>query len=502
MSVQFAEEVTITKSSVKNLTAQRIIQQFKLNHRIFSDGNSIQLSKQAIFIDSDLDICLYNEVPMVYTNINNSRSSDYCINYPIAEFTFKGELLESFSKHMDNYEKLHELYGQSFARKILVGNKLFIKNLNLATPTQIDILQSHLTWAYNSAKYNTKNPFNHLSDLHHLSKIETSDGKEITTSEYLASWMNNLYQQNIDTLEIISYDDIIPVSKLRLNTLPNDFKSFQPGVTNFEKKLSFKEWAGDAVYINLTRWIKDFHLSQGLIFNKNHEIEISKKIAIDFIKVPEINSINESYLEIIKVKKKLELILVSNKIFSIIKKKDNYECIKRGIMFSDDEDINGNYHHCLVKSAQYEILMTKDHINPLKEFKQSIEEALNNIRPFKALQDVFYEYGHLFPKRIVLGKSLKNILQTTFHDPYIKIDLESSNLDKLNTSYFLTQYEDIIEKDDLPSWIQDINNNLEIIEFDKIIHLYEILGEEQRRKIDIISNHDVNKVIITGITNL
>ena len=137
-----------------------------------------------------------------------------------SELNFKDELLESFSNHMDNDEKLHELYGQFFARKMLVGNKLFIKNLNLATSTQIDVLQSHLTWAYNSAKYNTKNPFNNLSDLHHLPKIETSDGKEIKTSGSLANWMNNLYQKNM--FEIISYDDIIPVSKLRYNTLSDD----------------------------------------------------------------------------------------------------------------------------------------------------------------------------------------------------------------------------------------------------------------------------------------
>ena len=100
-------------------------------------------SKQAIFSDGDLDISLYKEAPTVYTNINNLQSSDLCISYPIAEFTFKGVMLESFTKYNDD----NELYGQFFARKVLVGDKLFIKNSSLATSTQIEILQFHLAWA-------------------------------------------------------------------------------------------------------------------------------------------------------------------------------------------------------------------------------------------------------------------------------------------------------------------------------------------------------------------
>src|ERR1044071_4273827 len=102
MSVQphsFAAE--ITKTPVKSLTtAEQIIQQFKLNHGLFLDGNSIKPSEQAIFVDSDLDISLYKGSPIVYIKINNSPN--LCINYPIAEFTFKGEMSESFSEHMDD----------------------------------------------------------------------------------------------------------------------------------------------------------------------------------------------------------------------------------------------------------------------------------------------------------------------------------------------------------------------------------------------------------------
>ncbi|CAB5215388.1 unnamed protein product [Rhizophagus irregularis] len=58
-----------------------------------------------------------------------------------------------------------------------------------------------------------------------------------------------------------------------------------------------------------------------------------------------------------------------------------------------------------------------------------------------------------------------------------------------------------MEKNDLSNWIQNTNNNLEIIEFDNIIPLYKILKVEQQRKIDDILKNDF-KIIMTGITDL
>jgi hypothetical protein len=53
--------------------------------------------------------------------------------------------------------------------------------------------------------------------------------------------------------------------------------------------------------------------------------------------------------------------------------------------------------------------------------------------------------------------------------------------------------------------IQNTNDGLEIIEFDEIISLYDILELEQKRKIDIVlndNNQDNLKIIMTGRTNL
>jgi hypothetical protein len=92
-----------------------------------------------------------------------------------------------------------------------------------------------------------------------------------------------------------------------------------------------------------------------------------------------------------------------------------------------------------------------------------------------------------------LGRSLKNILSNNTSTTF-KIDLEQLKFDDLN---LLSREE---EKNDLFkfNWVQNTNNNLEIIEFDNIISLCKILKVEQQRKIDDL----LIKIIMTGITDL
>ncbi|CAB4409322.1 unnamed protein product [Rhizophagus irregularis] len=482
---------------------QQIIRQFKLNHGLVLNGTSIMPSIQEVTAeDGELKMNLYNGEPLVYTYINskdNDLKLDNCIDFPVVEIIYNGNLLESFLEYTNDEKKL---YGDYLARKFLAGGKLFIKNFNLATPTQIDILKYYLLCVYQSAKYSTDIQFSNLFTLNLLPELVALDGEKINTHENLINWMNNLYQKEM--IDIISYDNLISISQLRLNKSLVDsdletFKEKQPGVVNFKEKLSLKKWVEDAVNDNLIIWTKNFGLFQGLIINNNDEIEISKKIPITIIKIPEVNSINKSYSKSIKPSTKLEFTLFSNHIFS--KNLSTFPFIK-----NNDKTYKG-YNHVLVKCEKREILLNTDSIKPTKEFEQSIEKALNGMKPMKVLQDIFDEYGHLFPKRIVLGRYLKNILQdlsspNTFDNvndvnDYNKI-LET--LDNLNISYLLTQNGRIIEKSDLHDWIQN-TDNLEIVEFDNIIPLYEILGIEQQRKIDDILK-DNYRIIMTGVTDL
>jgi hypothetical protein len=508
-------------------TEQQIIHHWNLNRGLFLDGSSIQPSKKLVLVDDgDLDISACKGEPIVYTNINNPdklnllsynnkvgfndtlKQLDLCINFPVAEITYRADLLKSFSTN--------EEHGHFFAKNFIAGGQLFIKNFKVFSSQikQIDILKFYLALTYNSAKNNTGIHFNsnYFDLMHFLPRIETSSGKEIRTPKELSNWMNDLYQNNI--IEIISYNNIIPISQLSPETLSvDDFNEKQttdnpnerqPGIANFEKKLSLEEWIEEDL-CRLIRWIKDFHLLQGFVINKLHKIENSKKISINLTGIPTVKKIDNSYFEITNPTSKLEEILISNNIFS----NKNIESFPfLSIKINDFSKNNINF---VVKCEKYEILLSKDNIKPSEEFNNAIDKAINSMKPFNDLQDVFNEYGHLFPLRIVLGKSFKNIVNTNFFHNFEKIKLKlpmeslKAYSKDLNISYFMTQEGKVIKKDDLHNRIQNINDELEIIELDEIISLYDILELRQKRRIDTIlnnNNQDDFKIIMTGITDL
>jgi hypothetical protein len=493
-----------------------MMKQWKLHHGLFLDGHSIQSSKQAVFVDDgDLCMSLYKGEPIVYININSLtfddnifsdlQPFDICINFPVAEITYKGDFSESFSTYMGDDEDLHSLYGHIFANKFLAGGQLFIKNFHQVSRKQIDVLKFYITWVYNSAKNNSITKFN--DDTFDALFLETSNGVKLTTPKKLANWLNNLYQDNI--IDIISYKNLGSISHLKKgkvveDTLAVDDSEIQDeknlGIANFERKLSLQEWVGNDLCINLVKWFKDFHLLQGLIINESHKIENSKKIAINIIEVPEINLSDKTNFEMINPTVKSENNLIFSNIFSI-KNLSSFPFIKSNIKSY------GDHIHVLFKYEQYEIHLSKDHIKPTKEFEQAIENALKSNKPLEALQDVFDEYGHCFPQRIILGRTLRNILPKISSVNMLdnNINLKSpifELLDNLNISYLLTREGKVVEKNDLTNWIQN-TSNLEIIELDNIIPFYKILKEEQQIKIDnVLGKSNDRKIIMTGKTDL
>ncbi|CAB5376202.1 unnamed protein product [Rhizophagus irregularis] len=493
----------ITKLAIKGLkfskSDQQVIEHSRLNHGLLLDG---QPSKQAIFAkNGELSISLYDGQPMVYTEIN--KSTELCINFPIAEVEYKGGLLESFLKYENNDENLRELYGHFFAQKILIGDKLFVKSLNLITSTQMNMLKYYLIYVYNLAKCSIEVKFNNLFTLNLLPKIVTMDGEELNTHEKFSEWINNLYQKHQKKIVyIISYNNLIPISQLR-NSKPDDSETYderQPGIVDFKEKLSLEDWAGNAAYDNLICWAKDFNLFHGLMTNQNYEMEISKKIAMDFVKLPKINLSNKSYLKMIKPSTKLEVGLISSNIFSI-------ENLSVFPFIKIDGESYEDFYYILVKFERYEILLNVDNVKPTKEFEQIIEKALNGMKPLKDLQRIFNEYGHLFPQRFILGRSLKIILPNSSSNNTLEnvndVNKILKSLDDLNVSYLLTQKGESVEKDNLSQWIDDTNDNLEIVEFDNIIPLYKILKLEQRERVDdMLNKFNDHRIIMTAITDL
>ncbi|CAB5383795.1 unnamed protein product [Rhizophagus irregularis] len=492
--------------------AQQIIRKLKLDHGIVLNGYDIISSLQGVVVeDGELKVNLYEESPLVYTSINSENNDlqiDTCINFPVAEIVYNGNLLESFLEYMNDEKKLHELCGDFLPRRFLAGGQLFIEDFNSVTTTQASILKYYFFCVYNSIKYSTEIQLSKLFTLNLLPKLITLDGERINTHEELINWMNNLYQKNM--VNIISYDNLIPISRLKDDTslIDGDSETFeekQPGVIDFNEKLDFDDWTEEVVDDNLMVWAEDFKLFHGLIINNDGEIEISEKIPIYINRIPEANPRDKTYLKIVNQSTEFDFNLISNNIFSTINL-DTFPFTRNNVINNNNNNNNHeDYNHVLIKCEKYEIFLDmKRMIKPTYEFEQVIEDALNNMRPLKALQQVFDEYGHLFSRRIVLGRSIKNIIpnfpsSNTYND-INDIDQILESLDNLNIKFLLTQKESTIEKDDVCNWIQD-SQYLEVIEFDHIIPLYKILKEEQQKRIDDLSQNDY-KILMTGITNL
>ncbi|PKY55767.1 hypothetical protein RhiirA4_448493 [Rhizophagus irregularis] len=519
----------IAKEAVHEIKLHREVDLSNVMIKLFGiTKTDLEPSKQAVLVESgELNMSLYEGHPLVYTFINDRssntnllsfnsdedcvefneslQSSDICINFPVAEITYTADLSESYSNFMDDDVALYEMYGHIFSKRILIGGKLFIDGLKSATSRQIDLFVSFLTWAYDSARYRKENPFSNLSAMKFFPKITTLEEEGIDTPSKLINWINNLYQKNMAS--IISYRNLVPISELRFGTSSSTSSSNekQPGVANFKGELSLEEWVKDYIYVNLARWIKELHLVQGLIISKHFELENYKKIAIDFINVPKVNSSDKSYLEFIKPTPTLEEFLafnMSNEDMTLL------PFIKKSAKSVDLSYCD--YMHLMINCERYEILLNRGDIKASENFKQAIEEALESMKPHTSLQNVFDEYGYFFPLNIVLGKSLKNILPNpssfTFEKSHLEIPLfESikSHLDKLKIKYLLTKKGNVIEINDLYSWIQNTNDDLEIVKFDKIISLYDILPEKQKYKINIVlNNQDKLKIIMTGTVDL
>ncbi|EXX75676.1 Rad53p [Rhizophagus irregularis DAOM 197198w] len=516
--------VTTLKSMIKQ---QLMIQKFNLNYGLFLDGYSIKPSKQAVFTeDGELNMSSYEEQPSVYTSINDHnsrinllnfnsddngvelheslRSSDICINFPVSEITYTSDLSEIFSNFTDEEESLYEMYGHLVPRKILIGGKLFIDGLESVNSTQIDIFNSYLTRIHDSAKHKKEIQLNDSSALNFCPKIITTDGINLDTHEKLTDWMNNLYQD--DTGEIISYNNLVPISQLKFDTKPF-IDEKQPGVANFKEKLTLENWAQNSKYVRLVR---EFQLLKGLIIDQNFKLKTCGENAIDLINLPKVDS-NDSndkfYLEIVKPKSILEEILIDNNIFPTENNEDisSFPFLK---VLADNLSYEDKAYF-LVKCERYNITLNRNNIKPSEKFKEDIDKALGDMKPLISLQKVFDKYGHFIPLNILLGKSLKNIIENLSNISE-KIDLAlpvfeslKLHLEAYNIKVLLTQKGDVIEENGLSEWIQNTKHDLEVIELNNIIPLYNILEVEQTRRIDTILNkQDKSRIIMTGTVDL
>jgi hypothetical protein len=505
--------------ALRTYHGHQMIEKYKLNHGLFTDGYSIKLSKQAAVLTESIKIenfITLDDIQQssVYISINDSNSmsfnedlkpSEICINLSLSGITLNVDYIKSLTIH----EK--EIYDHLvFAKKYTMGQKLFIDDLSSYTSQQINTFKLFLIWALDSAKSVINDINDQFSDffiLNFFPKIRTLDEKSLNNPEELIKWIKNLYKEG-EGYDVIFYNDFIPLSELNF-----DMSSFangkQPGVVNFKEKMSLEMWIGYSLYSNLIKWIKEFNLLQGLIIKKGLNSKSSDKIAFNFVDIPNIDIINKSYVEFITRTTMLEELFLSKRIFSV-KDVESFQFVKEIIT---PDDVYKTYcGYLMVKSEQY-VISLNDSIKPSEDFKQAVEKALESINPFTDLQKVFDEYGQLFPTRIVLGKLYRNTLREfcISENANKKEDLGANPFETLkpyledtNTTLFLTgKYDICVKANTLSNLSNYTNDRLEIVELDNLVSTHRLLEIEQQNKIDNLMNmKDDLKIIMAGIDDL
>ncbi|CAG8706864.1 28433_t:CDS:2, partial [Dentiscutata erythropus] len=448
--------------------------------------------------------------PMIEENsINYVPETDICILFPIAKVTYTGEVHKNFKSDFRNEKEFYNdyctEYGHFFVNKLLVGGRLIIRNFDNAKLDQVEDLKSHLAWAFYASRSLKENPMENVI-VDDFLVFETSDNN-IQSPKDLTKWMKSLYEDNV--VEIISYEDVIPIFTLLDHHKINGFtKRLVPGITHKHKELTFKKWLSDTSSVNLLHWIDKFYFCHGVLVNQ-FGITFSKKCAIDFVKAPLITKHDCLYLQIIHPKTNIEESLLRQ---NMIYESDSIPFVDMTTSKTNDM----NYFFIRHEIFKISLKPFKSYIKPHPEFIRAVKVALNSIRPYHALQDVFNEFGHLLPQTIILGRQLRKVSQklndSANNFPH-EISLESPLRDDINKAFeelnmkfeYLTKSNgNILKLSQVYDWYAEYNNDhslLDDVRTDQISPLYKILDKELQHQIEIILENRLNiRILLTGLT--
>ncbi|CAG8766304.1 6683_t:CDS:1, partial [Racocetra fulgida] len=440
---------------------------------------------------------------------DNILEEDACILFPIAEVTYSSKYLKDFHNITNDYTE----YGQFFANKLLVGGKLVLKNFANAKPKQHEHLKSHLVWAFDASCSNKENPIEGAT-IYDFPIIETTNEDKIKTPKDLARWMKRLYEDN--AAEIISYEEVVPIYALieKLEDKSIRFtKRLVPGITHKHKEFTLKDWTNDTPSTNLLTWINKFNFHYGVLVDQ-FRFSFAKKCAINFIQGPIVTKLNLSYLQTIRPKTLIEETLLKH---DVISKLDPIPFVT--IAERTTSQIS-NIKYFFVRQEIVKIsLETYDCIKASSDFEQAVKDALDNIKPYQKLQQVFNDFGHFLPQTIILGRQLKEMLPNPMKSDSPdddKIQIVASSQDDIDEAFeqikesncknLLGSDGKIRKQNKIYDWLK-LNENddklVDNIRIQNIRPLYEILEEELRHEVEIIwKNRLDNRILLTGFTNI
>ncbi|CAG8734316.1 9493_t:CDS:2, partial [Dentiscutata erythropus] len=512
---------------------QKLVKAWKLNYGLYLAGNNFITSNKIILgYNEKLDIITYSGEPLVYEVVNDSLNkpksfwsklrdtypkklsstnetankiisdADICILFPIAVIKYTGSISKNFDSNFKNE------YGHFIARKLLAGGKLIIRNFTKANSIQVESLKSHLVWTLDASNLQKENPFKNI--VFDFPIIETTEQKFLKTSEDLIKWMKDLYEDN--TVEIISYEEVVPIyTFLKNKELIETFTNrLVPEISDMHEELTFKDWISDLASAYLLTWIDKYHFHKGILIDQ-FGISPTKKSAATFTSRTTVSKIDDHCLQIIQPKTSVEEILSENNIdhdsslISFIEQST--------IILGKMEPTDTSY--LFLQNKKIKISIENRCFIPLPNFIKAMEDALNDIKPYKALRKVFEEFGYFLPRTIILGNQIKESFYNSTDksiNPFKKQFTATSqdDIDKVfkeEIKYFvdknlLTSNGQIIEQKQIFNWFSKYGNDdkhFKIIGMN-LVPTYKILEDKLQNEVEIILNNRLDlKVLLTGI---
>ncbi|CAG8463643.1 22207_t:CDS:10 [Gigaspora margarita] len=491
---------------------QKLLKAWRLNLA----GNNFMTSNRIIFgYNGKLDIVTCSREPLVYAVVNDSSDrpksfwdklrdsypefsstrespfndiceDDVCLLFPIAEITYSGTINKG--------------------SKLDLNRKLILRNFADANSVQIEHFKSHLAWALDSHQSQRENPFEDAT-IFDFPIIETTN-KNLKNPKDLSMWIRRLYEDNV--VEIISYEEIVPIftflEKVEYTYISDTFiNRLIPGISNKHQEITLNDWIEDLPLRNLLTLISKFPFRHGMLVDQ-FGISLPNNQALAFTQSPIVSKRNNYYLQLIQPETSMEEILLRNK---VTHKLSSIPFIE----YNSTTQIDNVY--LFLHYEKIEIFLDQC-VAPLPVFKKAVEDAVRSIHPYRALQEVFNEFGHFLPKSIVLGSQLREILKnqmnTSSHALIKKkfVAASQADVDKIlectkvfDINYLLTSNGQVVMMDQIFDWFSEIENNDEYLKFiriDQVTPLYKILSYDLQNKIEIIlENRLDSRILLTGV---
>ncbi|CAG8483721.1 25561_t:CDS:2 [Dentiscutata erythropus] len=283
--------------------------------------------------------------------------------------------------------------------------------------------------------------------------IKDSEGKTIGDMKKLYAYIETLY--NYDRVFIIAYEEVKRVSdKEKIDKL------LVPKISN-HKEIKINEWLQNNLFIKVSNWIEKYQLNHGLVISSG-KISISHKPSIKISTIPSIKVIQKT-------------------------KKEKYNFSN-----ADKQSPNSICYQYKIINEQIEITLS-DEFRPTESLKQAVKHAINcessNVAA-KKLANVFTKYGHIFCKKITMGKIIDV--------------LSDKNVPKRSMMP--------VEENGIDAWSKYLFKNPDlwcVVDRHEMVPVFKIFEEEQEKirsmmKIDEISifkplRKETQEVLRTGI---